>query len=66
MDPIAVILPTVLVAIALAAPRYGVDSRPAPPGEEARPLQRPSTLSGDVVTLLRRLRQAWRLAFHSH
>ena len=66
MEPIAVILPAVLVLIALAAPRYGVDSRLPGPGEPPRPPRRPPTITHDLVVLARGLRQAWAFAFHSH
>jgi hypothetical protein len=48
------ILLTVLVLIALAAPRYGVDSRGLRPGQ-ARPDRGP-TPWGDLAALVRRLR----------
>jgi hypothetical protein len=50
------ILLTVLVLIAAAAPRYGVDSRPAPPGEDPPPPRPVPTPWGDLVALLRRAR----------
>ena len=40
MDMPVWILPVVLVAIAVAAPRYGVDSRLPAPGELAAPRPR--------------------------
>ena len=52
----------VLVVIALAAPRYGVDSRWSPPGEPPPPPGRRPTPWSDVLTVARRLRQT----FHSH
>jgi len=48
------ILLTVLVLIALAAPRYGVDSRQAPPGEQPPPPRPVPTPSGDLRALVRR------------
>jgi hypothetical protein len=42
---------TVLVLIALAAPRYGVDSRLTPPGEEPPPPRPVPTPWGDVRAL---------------
>jgi hypothetical protein len=65
MDQITVILPAVLVAIALVAPRYGVDSRLPPPGDPPPPRRSP-TVTGDVAMLLRRARQVFAWAFHSH
>ena len=50
------ILLTVLVLIALAAPRYGVDSRLAPPGEEPPPPRPVPTPWGDAVALFHRVR----------
>jgi hypothetical protein len=50
------ILLTILVLIALAAPRYGVDSRLAPPGEDPPPPRPVPTPWGDAVALLRRVR----------
>jgi hypothetical protein len=52
----------VLVAIALAAPRYGVDSRPPPPGEPEPPPRNGPTIQGDLGAVARRVAQA----FHSH
>ncbi|WP_214403499.1 hypothetical protein [Pseudonocardia lacus] len=49
------ILLTVLVLIALAAPRYGVDSRWLPPGELPRPRHGPTPL-GDLAALARWIR----------
>ena len=49
------ILLAVLVAIALAAPRYGVDSRWLPPGEEPRPPGGP-TPRDDLVAAARWIR----------
>ena len=51
------ILLTVLVLIAMAAPRYGVDSRPAPPGEDPPPPRPVPTPWGDLAALLRRARR---------
>ena len=51
------ILLTVLVLIAVAAPRYGVDSRPAPPGEDPPPPRPVPTPWGDLVALLRLARR---------
>ena len=46
----------VVVLIALAAPRYGADSRWPPPGEEDPPPPRPGpTPWGDARALARRL-----------
>jgi hypothetical protein len=56
------ILLAVLVAIAIAAPRYGVDSRWLPPGEPPPPPERRPTPRGDLVALARRAVQA----FQSH
>jgi len=53
MNPL--ILLAVLVLIALAAPRYGVDSRWAPPGEPTPPRRGPTPL-GDLAVLVRALR----------
>jgi hypothetical protein len=53
---------SVLVGIAVAAPRYGVDSRWLPPGEPPPPPERRPTPWSDAVALARRVRQA----FHSH
>ncbi len=50
------ILLTVLVLIAIAAPRYGVDSRLTPPGEEPPPPRPVPTPWGDVLALVRRAR----------
>jgi hypothetical protein len=50
------ILLTVLVLIAIAAPRYGVDSRLTPPGEEPPPPRPGPTPWGDAVALFRRVR----------
>jgi hypothetical protein len=61
MDFPAWILLATLVTIALAAPRYGVDSRLPPPGDPPPPRHRP-TVRGDLIALARRVRQA----FHSH
>jgi hypothetical protein len=47
------ILLTVLVLIALAAPRYGVDSRLTPPGEEPPPPRPVPTPWGDAMALAR-------------
>ena len=52
MDMPVWILPVVLVAIAVAAPRYGVDSRLPAPGELAAPRSR-HRVRDDVVALLR-------------
>ena len=41
----------VLVAIAIAAPRYGVDSRWLPPGEPPPPPRRRPTVRGDLAAL---------------
>ena len=49
------ILLIVLVLIALAAPRYGVDSRRLPSGGMT-PLRRGPTLHGDLSALVRRAR----------
>jgi hypothetical protein len=49
------ILLAVLVLIALAAPRYGVDSRWPPPGENPPPPQPVPTPWGDLRMLLRKL-----------
>lgn len=46
------LLPAVLVVIALAAPRYGADSRLPFPGDPAPPRYR-HTVRADLVTLLR-------------
>ncbi|MGH8965278.1 MAG: hypothetical protein ACRDXB_08105 [Actinomycetes bacterium] len=51
MDLTAVTLLTLLVAIALAAPRYGIDSRLPPPGEPLPPMRRPSTPLRDLRLL---------------
>jgi hypothetical protein len=51
------ILLAVLVLIAAAAPRYGVDSRPVPPGEDPPPPRPVPTPWGDLATLLRRVRR---------
>lgn len=48
----------VLVLIALAAPRYGVDSRWLPPGELPPPRRRP-TPRGDLVRLARGVGQVF-------
>lgn len=52
----------VVVAIALAAPRYGVDSRWLTPGEPPPPPERRPTPWSDLVALARGLRQR----FQSH
>lgn len=57
MDMPVWILPVVLVAIAVAAPRYGVDSRLPAPGELAAPRPR-HRLRDDVAALLRAAGQA--------
>jgi hypothetical protein len=57
MDMPAWILPVVLVAIAVAAPRYGVDSRLPAPGELAAPRSR-HRVRDDVAALFRAARQA--------
>ena len=49
------LLLAVLVTIAVAAPRYGVDSRFPPPGEPPPPRRGP-TVRGDVAALLRVVR----------
>lgn len=49
------ILLAVLVLIALAAPRYGVDSRLAPPGEDPPPPRPVPTPWGDLRALARRI-----------
>jgi len=51
------ILLTVLVLIALAAPRYGVDSRLAPPGEDPPPPRPVPTPWGDLLALVAHLRR---------
>lgn len=51
------LLVTVLVVIALAAPRYGVDSRWPPPGEPPPPPRGP-TLRGDLAAAARAIRRA--------
>jgi hypothetical protein len=61
MDMPVWILLVILVAIAVAAPRYGVDSRLPGPGELAAPRPR-HRVRDDVVTLFR----AARRAVHSH
>ena len=48
-----------LVAIALAAQRYGVDSRTSRPGEGPAPHRRGPTLSGDLKALVRRTHQSF-------
>ncbi|MCO1656089.1 hypothetical protein [Pseudonocardia humida] len=50
------ILLAVLVLIALAAPRYGVDSRWPPPGE-MRPPRRGPTPRSDLAALARSVRR---------
>jgi hypothetical protein len=55
------VLLVVLVTIAIAAPRYGADSRLPPPGELPAPRHRP-TVRGDAEALARAVRQA----AHSH
>jgi hypothetical protein len=62
MDAVVWALPAVLVAIALAAPRYGVDSRRLAPGEPPPPWSPRRTVRGDLVALARLVRQA----FQSH
>lgn len=62
MDAVVWALPAVLVAIALAAPRYGVDSRRLGPGEPPPPWSRRPTVRGDLTTLARMARQV----FQSH
>jgi hypothetical protein len=61
------LLLTVLTLIALAAPRYGVDSRWPPPGEPPRPPSGP-TPRGDLAAagawLLRLARRAREWAVH--
>lgn len=57
MDTTLWVLLIVLVAIALAAPRYGVDSRWPGPGEPPRPLRPPATVRGDLAALARRVAQ---------
>ncbi|HEY4419458.1 MAG TPA: hypothetical protein VGN22_08070 [Pseudonocardia sp.] len=57
MDMPVWILPVVLVAIAVAAPRYGVDSRLPAPGELAAPRSR-HRVRDDVAALFRAVRQA--------
>jgi hypothetical protein len=52
MDMPVWILPVVLVAIAVAAPRYGVDSRLPAPGELTAPRSR-HRVRDDVAALLR-------------
>ena len=49
------ILLTVLVLIALAAPRYGVDSRLTPPGEDPPPPRPVPTPWGDLRMLAGRV-----------
>ena len=49
------ILLTVLVLIAIAAPRYGVDSRLTPPGEEPPPPRPVPTPWGDLRALAGRV-----------
>jgi hypothetical protein len=49
----------VLVAIALAALRYGVDSRTTRPGERSAPHRRGPTLFGDLKALVRRTHQSF-------
>jgi len=51
------ILLTVLVLIALAAPRYGVDSRLPAPGEDPPPPRPVPTPWGDLVALIRLARR---------
>jgi len=50
------ILLAVLVLIAIAAPRYGVDSRLTPPGPEPPPPRPVPTPWGDAAALLRHVR----------
>jgi hypothetical protein len=50
------ILLAVLVLIAVAAPRYGVDSRLPMPGEDPPPPRPVPTPWGDAAALLRRVR----------
>lgn len=57
---------TVLVAIALAAPRYGADSRLPPPGQPSPPPRRPPTVTGDVLAVARHVRQTLVATFHCH
>ncbi|MFD1528879.1 hypothetical protein [Pseudonocardia aurantiaca] len=49
----------VLVAIAIAAPRYGVDSRWMPPGQAPAPPRRGPTVRGDLAALARRARRTF-------
>ncbi|SHL02457.1 hypothetical protein SAMN05443637_116108 [Pseudonocardia thermophila] len=51
------VLLAVLVLIAIAAPRYGVDSRWSRPGEA--PAQRGPTLRGDLTRLAAAVRRLW-------
>jgi hypothetical protein len=64
MDSTAVILLAVLVLIALAAPRYGVDSRLPPPGEPIPPLRRPPTPVRDLAAFARRVRPVLMVVLH--
>ncbi|MCW0215788.1 MAG: hypothetical protein OJJ54_20745 [Pseudonocardia sp.] len=48
MDPMLIVIPALLILIALAAPRYGVDSRD-PSGRH----RRGATIAGDVRALAR-------------
>jgi hypothetical protein len=51
-----------LVVIAVAAPRYGVDSREPPPGELPRPHKGGPTVRGDLAALGRAVHRM----LHSH
>lgn len=57
MDMPVWILPVVLLAIAVAAPRYGVDSRLPAPGELAAPRSH-HRVRDDVAALFRVARQS--------
>jgi hypothetical protein len=63
MDIAAWTLLAVVLAIALASPRYGVDSRWLPPGEPPRPPERRPTPWSDLLALAGWLRQR---RFQSH
>jgi hypothetical protein len=54
------LLLTFLVVLAVASPRYGVDSRLPPAGERPAPRHR-ATVRGDVTALIRAARQLLRM-----
>ncbi|WP_346282707.1 hypothetical protein, partial [Pseudonocardia sp.] len=58
MEMPAWLLLTFLVVLAIASPRYGVDSRLPPAGEPAAPRHR-ATVRGDVAALVRAVRQGF-------